>query len=141
MLVVRKGGGRNIDNDRYIFINVGDNPDPFTELRRLLDLNLGYNYGDQMFKALAANDLPKAKAAAQRMNQYRPDNANGHMQLGFLDYATGDKQGSFDEFNKAKNLNKDFDRQWKEEASSPQFKTMLEDKEFLKKLFPAGMPQ
>jgi len=75
------------------------------------------------------------------MNQYRPDNANGHMQLGFLDYATGDKQGSLDEFTKAKTLNKDFDRQWKEEASSPQFKTMLEDKEFLKKLFPAGMPQ
>ena len=141
MLVVRKGGGRNINNDRYIYINVDDNPDPFTELRRLLDLNLGYNYSDQMFKALAANDLPKAKAAAQRMNQYRPDNANGHMQLGFLDYATGDKQGSLDEFTKAKTLNKDFDRQWKEEASSPQFKTMLEDKEFLKKLFPAGMPQ
>src|SRR5439155_24314528 len=81
MLVVRKGGGRNINNDRYVYINVDDNPQPFTELRRLLDLNLGYNYGDQMFKALAANDLPKAKAAAQRMNQYRPDNANGHMQL------------------------------------------------------------
>src|SRR5437016_1791673 len=94
MLVVRKGGGRNINNDRYIYINVDDNPDPFTELRRLLDLNLGYNYGDQMFKALAANDLPKAKAAAQKMNQYRPDNANGHMQLGFLDYATGEDRKS-----------------------------------------------
>ncbi|PYP86654.1 MAG: DUF1028 domain-containing protein [Candidatus Angelobacter sp. Gp1-AA117] len=141
MLVLRKGGGRNINNDRYIYINVDDNPDPFTELRRLLDLNLAYNYGDQMFKALSANDLPKAKMAAQKMIQYRPDGANGHMQLGFLDYATGDKQGSLDEFNKARNLNKDFDNQWKEEANSPPFKNMLDDKEFLKKLFPAGVPQ
>ena len=102
---------------------------------------LGYNYGDQMFKAMTANDLLKAKAAAQKIIQYRPDGANAHMQLGFLDYATGDKQGSLDEFAKAKNLNKDFDRQWKEQANSPQFKTMLDDKEFLKKLFPAGAPQ
>ena len=26
MLVVRKGGGRNINNDRYVYINVDDNP-------------------------------------------------------------------------------------------------------------------
>src|SRR5947208_6020754 len=62
MLIVRKGGGRNINNDRYIYINVDDNPDPFQELRRLLNLNLAYNYGDQMFKAMSANDMPKAKA-------------------------------------------------------------------------------
>src|SRR5579871_3855849 len=52
MLVVRKQGGRNLNNDRYIYINVDDNPDPFTELRRLLDLNLAYNYGDLTFKSL-----------------------------------------------------------------------------------------
>src|ERR1051325_5690217 len=55
MLVVRKQGGRNINNDRYVYINVDDNPDPFPELRRLLDKNLAYNYGDEMFKALDAN--------------------------------------------------------------------------------------
>src|SRR5438477_8230583 len=42
MLVVRKQGGRNINNDRYVYINVDDNPQPFPELRRLLDMNLGY---------------------------------------------------------------------------------------------------
>ena len=30
MLVVRKGGGRNINNDRYIYINVDDGPDAAT---------------------------------------------------------------------------------------------------------------
>jgi uncharacterized Ntn-hydrolase superfamily protein len=40
ILVVRKGGGRNINNDRRVYINVDDSPDPLKELRRLLDLNL-----------------------------------------------------------------------------------------------------
>src|SRR5947209_109083 len=141
MLVVRKGGGRNINNDRYIYINVDDSPDPFKELRRLLDLNLAYNYGDQMYKAVNAKNMPKAKTSAQKIIQYRPEGPNGHMQLAFLDYATGDKQGSLDEFNKARGLSKEFDKQWKEEASSPPFKNILDDKDFLKKLFPAGVPQ
>jgi len=68
MLVVRKRGGRNINNDRYVYINVDDNPRPFEELRRLLDLNLAYNYGDAMYKALEvspmdANVAKKAQAA------------------------------------------------------------------------------
>src|SRR5438270_4546228 len=87
MLVVKKQGGRNINNDRYVYINVDDNPDPFTELRRLLDLNLAYNYGDQTFKALDSGKPEKARAAAQQALRYRPDGANGDMQLGFLDYA------------------------------------------------------
>ncbi len=62
MLVVKKQGGRNINNDRYIYINVDDNPDPFTELRRLLDLNLAYNYGDKTFKALDEGKIDQARA-------------------------------------------------------------------------------
>lgn len=142
MLVVRKGGGRNINNDRYIYINVDDNPDPFVELRRLLDLNLAYNYGDQMYKAFAANDLPKARVAAQKAVTYAPNNANSHLQLGFLNYALGDKAASLDEFSKARTLRPDdFGKRWQDEVDSPQFKAMKDDKEFMKKLFPPdGVP-
>lgn len=137
MLVVRKGGGRNINNDRYIYINVDDNPDPFPELRRLLDLNLAYNYGDQMYKAFSANDLPRARAAAQKALVYAPNNANTHLQLGFLDYVLGDKAASLDEFSKARSLRpEDFMKRWEEEAGFPQFKAIKDDKDFLKKLFP-----
>src|SRR5215468_5108115 len=104
MLVVRKGGGRNINNDRYIYINVDDSPDPFKELRRLLDLNLSYNYGDQMYKAFSANDLPKARASAQKVIAYSPNNSNAHMQLGFLNYALGDKAVALNEFSQARTL-------------------------------------
>jgi len=142
MLVVRKGGGRNINNDRYIYINVDDSPDPFKELRRLLDLNLSYNYGDQMYKAFAANDLSRARAAAQRALSYSPNNANTHMQLGFLNYALGDKTASLEEFSKARTIRPDdFVKRWQDEVDSPEFKAMRDDQDFMKKLFPPnGVP-
>jgi len=142
MLVVRKQGGRNINNDRYIYINVDDNPDPFTELRRLLDLNLYNNYGDQVFKALDAKDLKKAQAAAQKAVFYGPNNFGSHMQLAFIDYAVGDKPAALDEFGKARALNNGgFAARWRGQVDSDLFKPMLNDKEFLKKLFPEGVPE
>jgi uncharacterized Ntn-hydrolase superfamily protein len=142
MLVVKKQGGRNINNDRYVYINVDDNPDPFTELRRLLDLNLAYNYGDQTFKALAAGNMQKARAESLKAVQYAPNSFGSHMRLAFLDYLAGEKAASLDEFAKARALNpNNFDKQWKEEVDFDRFKPMAADKEFLQKLFPNGVPQ
>lgn len=141
MLVVRKGGGRNTNNDRYIFINVDDNPDPFKELRRLLDLNLAYNYGDQTFKAIDAGNMAAARGAAQKAVAYSPNSFGSHMRLAFLNYLVGDKAASLDEFAKAKALDPaHFDQQWKEEVQFERFKPMAADKEFVAKLFPAGAP-
>src|SRR5215472_8951956 len=118
ILVVRKGGGRNTNNDRYIYINVDDNPYPFTGLGRHLDLNLAYNYGDQTFKALEAGNMDKARAAAQKAVGYAPNSFGSHMRLAFLNYVVGDKAASLLEFAKAKALNpNDFDQQWKEEVA------------------------
>ncbi|HKF20537.1 MAG TPA: DUF1028 domain-containing protein [Candidatus Angelobacter sp.] len=142
ILVVRKLGGRNTNNDRYIYINVDDNPDPFAELRRLLDLNLAYNYGDQTFKAIDAGNMEKARAAAQKAVTYAPNSFGSHMRLAFLSYLVGDKGASLDEFGKAKALNpNNFGSQWKQEVQFDRFKPMAADKEFLGKLFPDGAPQ
>lgn len=141
MLVVRKLGGRNINNDRYIYINVDDNPDPFTELRRLLDLNLAYNYGDLTYKALMSKDLAKARMAAQKAVQYRPDSTGNHMQLAFVEYASGDKAASLEEFAKTRSMSRTFGKQWRDEVDFAPFKPMLQDREFLKKLFPEGLPE
>lgn len=143
MLVVRRRGGRNINNDRYVYINVDDNPDPFAELRRLLDLNLAYNYLDQMYKALELSpiDVKKAQGGAQKAATYTPQNANVHMNLAFVDYLAGDKQAALDEFARARSLKPaEFDRQWKQEVAYDPFKPMANDKEFLQKLFPNGVP-
>jgi uncharacterized Ntn-hydrolase superfamily protein len=142
ILVVKKQGGRNINNDRYIYINVDDNPDPFTELRRLLDLNLANNYVDQTFKALDGGKNEKARAAAQKALHYAPNSFGSHMRLAFLDYLVGDKVAALDEFAKARALNpSSFDQQWKQEAEFDRFKPMAADKEFLQKLFPNGPPK
>lgn len=142
ILVVRKGGGRNTNNDRYVYINVDDNPDPFAELRRLLDLNLAYNYSDQTFKALDAGNMEKARAAAQKAVGYSPHSFGSHMRLAFLNYLVGDKAASLDEFAKAKTLNPaGFEKQWKQEVEFDRFKPIAADKDFVAKLFPGGVPQ
>lgn len=144
MLVVRKRGGRNINNDRYIYINVDDNPTPFAELRRLLDLNLAYNYNDQAYKALEAKpaDLKKAKVAAQKAVGYAPKSFGSRMDLAFLNYAAGDKASALEEFNKARELRPAaFDKAFKEELDYGPFKPMAVDKEFLQKVFPNAAPQ
>ena len=142
MLVVRKGGGRNTNNDRTIYINVDDNPDPFTELRRLLDLNLAYLYGDQTFKAIDAGNMDRARAAAEKAVIYSPNSFGSHMRLAFLIYLTGDKQASLAEFSKTRALNPaNFEKQWKEEVKFDRFKPVAGDKEFLQKLFPNGAPE
>jgi uncharacterized Ntn-hydrolase superfamily protein len=142
ILVVKKQGGRNINNDRYVYINVDDNPDPFTELRRLLDLNLAYNYGDLTFKSLDAGNMQKARDASRKAVQYAPNSFGSHMRLAFLDYLVGDKVAALEEFGKTKAISpNDFDKQWKEEVDFDRFKPMAADKEFLQKLFPNGVPQ
>ena len=142
MLVVRKGGGRNTNNDRTIYINVDDNHDPFTELRRLLDLNLAYLYGDQTFKAIDAGNMDRARAAAEKAVIYSPNSFGSHMRLAFLIYLTGDKQASLAEFSKTRALNPaNFEKQWKEEVKFDRFKPVSGDKEFLQKLFPNGAPE
>jgi hypothetical protein len=125
-----------------VYINVDDSPDPFAELRRLLDLNLAYNYGDQTFKALEAGSVEKARASAQKAARYAPNSFGSHMRLAFLNYLVGEKAASLDEFAKARALDPGgFDKQWKEEVEFDRFKPMAADKEFLGKLFPNGVPQ
>ncbi len=137
MLVVRKQGGRNINNDRTIYINVDDNPAPLVELRRLLDLNLGYLYQDRAAKLLGAGKVKDARDAATRVVRYWPKRVEAHLNLGLLDYATGDKSEALSELRTARSLSADgFRRVFDASAGRPPFKAILSDQEFLKQLFP-----
>jgi uncharacterized Ntn-hydrolase superfamily protein len=137
MLVVRKQGGRNTNNDRYIYINVDDNPAPLGELRRLLDLNLGYVYQDKTFKLLGAGKTQEARDAAAQAVRYWPQRPEAHVTLGLLDYAGGDKSGALTQLKTAQSLSADpaFRRQFEGAAQRSAFKTILDDKPFLKQLF------
>ncbi|MBZ5611801.1 MAG: DUF1028 domain-containing protein [Acidobacteriia bacterium] len=137
MLVVRKQGGRNINNDRSIYINVDDNPQPLAELRRLLDLNLGYLYQDRTAKLLGSGNAKEARLAAARVVRYWPRRPEGHLSLGLLDYASGDKTRALGELRAARSLaGTGFRSQFESAAGRPLFKAILSDQQFLKQLFP-----
>lgn len=137
MLVVRKQGGRNTNNDRYIYINVDDNPNPFAELRRLLDLNLAYNYQDQGFKLLGSGKVPEARDSIAKAVRYSPNESDGYMSLGFIEYTLGHKDEALRNLQKAKSMDPKFEGQFKAEVDfEPAFKKILNDSDFMQKLFP-----
>jgi uncharacterized Ntn-hydrolase superfamily protein len=139
MLIVCKQCGRNTNNDRYLYINADDSADPFAELRRLLDTALAYNYGDSAYKLLEAKKMKEARQAAESAVKYSPNNSDSHLDLGFLDYFTGDKTGALQHFQTAQKLDPNFRKQWDAEIDyEKEFAPILQDKEFLKQLFPDG---
>jgi uncharacterized Ntn-hydrolase superfamily protein len=138
MLVVRKGGGRNINNDRYVYINVDDNPQPIPELRRLLDLNLGLLYSEKVGR-LRASDPKAARDAAIRVARYMPT-ANSFFTLGLLDYSVGDKAAALADLRKAIQLDPAVRRRF--ESAEPAaagrgtqtLRSILDDKDFVRQL-------
>src|SRR2546428_11810642 len=137
MLIVCKECGRNTNNDRYLYINVDDNPDPFKELRRLLDVALAYNDGDWSYKLLESKKMTEARQAAEKAVHYFPNNSDSHMILAFLDYLGGDKKASLAEFQKAKELDPNIRKQWEAEVSFEENLSQIkQDKKFMNKLFP-----
>ncbi len=139
MLVVRRQGGRNLNNDRYIYINVDDNPAPLAELRRLLDLNLSYLYEDAADRLEQKRDLPGALAAARTAVRYAPEHSDSQETLGFLQYLSGDKAGALASLRKAQAIDPHFAQDLHDAlASSPDLKPLEEDKEFLAQLLPPG---
>jgi uncharacterized Ntn-hydrolase superfamily protein len=131
ILVVRKGGGRNINNDRYVYINVDDNPQPITELRRLLDLNLGLLYSERMGRLRSAGKPKEARDAAAKVALYMPT-ANSFVSLGAMDYALGDKASALANFRKAIQLDPAVRSRLEGEARNPMLRAIVEDKEFLR---------
>jgi uncharacterized Ntn-hydrolase superfamily protein len=137
ILVVRKQGGRNINNDRYIYINVDDNPKPLAELRRLLNLNLAYLYEEASDRFVTAGKRKEALEAGRKAVQYAPEQSDSHLAVAFLEYLNGNKDTALAEFLQAKKMDPDFKKQFDATLDwSPAFKPILADKDFLAKLFP-----
>ena len=147
MIVARKGGGRNTNNDRYLYINVDDNPQPIPELRRLLDINLGLLYQEKVGRLLGSGRPRDARDAAAKAARYMPS-AQAHMTLGVTDYTLGDKTAALADFRKALEMDPNLRRQFQAQPDPPvagvpggrgeRMRAILEDKEFLKQLFPAN---
>lgn len=104
VLVVRKQGGRNTNNDRLVYVNVDDSPDPFAELRRLLNIAQRGNYGTVLNRALGTNKYDEALSAAEHLVRYDPLNAAPYVTLGFVSYLAGKQDQALTAFNRAKGL-------------------------------------
>jgi len=153
MLVVRKGGGRNINNDRYIYINVDDSPAPIPELRRLLDMNLGLLWQEKTGRLRQEGRTKEARDAAAKVAHYMPT-GGAFFNLGIADYGLGDKPAALADFRAALVLDPNMRRQFEPQptAANPpngrggngggrggqRLRPILEDKEFVKQLFPEG---
>ena len=135
MLVVGKGRGRNINNDRLIYINVDDSPAPIPELRRLLDINQGWLYQQWSGQLRSAGKTKEARDAAAKAAKYMPS-ANAQVSLGVMDYELGDKTAALADFRKAIEMDANVRRQF-EATAAPQggrgqrMRAVLEDKAFV----------
>jgi len=134
ILVVRKRGGRNTNNDRYVFINVDDHPEPMQELRRLLNLQLMINHSGRVGALLRENKFPEALASAERVAHYAPNNPDAHLSLGFIAYLAGEPEKALRAFRRAKELNPDFQRAWDAMAARPAYRKIVEDKPFVERM-------
>lgn len=136
MLVVRKQGGRNLNNDRYVYINVDDHPQPLPELRRLLDLNLAYLYVGTVSRLLDKDDRKGALEAARTAVRYGPGLFYARANLGFLEYREGNKEAALRELRAALAAEPGFRKQLETALeTNPELKELKEDKEFLAKVF------
>jgi uncharacterized Ntn-hydrolase superfamily protein len=134
--------GRNYNNPRWLYVNVDDNPSPFPELRRLLNGALANDYGDVAYKFFEQHALLQARIAAAAAVRYAPNDAENHLTLAFVNYLSGDKDGALAEFNKAKQTESRFDQNFAASVKDePTLVPMLQDKQFLEKLFPEGIPK
>lgn len=139
ILVVRKGGGRNTNNDRYVFINVDDHADPIHELRRLLNLQMTINHNGAINRALTANNFESALPFAEKVAIYQPLDPSQHARVGFIAYLAGKRDRALSAFDRAKQLTlpAQFKTLWDAQASRPAYAKVLQDKEFVARVVPA----
>ncbi len=133
ILVVRKGGGRNTNNDRYVYINVDDHPEPLRELRRLLDIQMTGNHQSLMNRALTENRFGDALNSAEHLVRYAPLNAQTNMVAGFVAYLAGRQDQALASFKRAHELTlpNQFKQLWDTLSARAAYRRVLDDKEFV----------
>lgn len=143
ILVVRKAGGRNTNNDRYVFINVDDHPDPMHELRRLLNMQMTINHNNAFTRALTDNQLADALASSEKLARYQPLDPAPQMRLGFTAYLAGHQDRAGAAFARARELTLpgQFKTIWEEQVKRvPAFGRVLDDKTFVEKVLEGTKP-
>ena len=96
LIVVKKGAGYGGYNDRAIDIRVDDNPDPFTELGRLLKIaEMNYSW-NEAWTAFTEKRFADALPLMERTAQMAPDNGEVLYDLSVIRLAAGEKGAALD---------------------------------------------
>jgi uncharacterized Ntn-hydrolase superfamily protein len=104
ILVVRKGGGSSLNNDRLCYINVDDNPDPLLELGRLLHLQLAWSLTGKRGPLVQQGQLEQAMILADNLVKWAPRNGAHRIHQGFIAYLTGNNEKALGAFRRAMEL-------------------------------------
>lgn len=139
ILVVRKSGGRNINNDRYVFVNVDDHADPMHELRRLMNLQMSINHNGAVTRALGEKRSADALQSAEKLARYQPLDAAAHVRLGFTAYIAGQQERAIQAFARAKELTlpQQFQALWDDHTTRVEaFAAVTRDKAFVARVLP-----
>jgi uncharacterized Ntn-hydrolase superfamily protein len=138
VLVVRKGGGSSLNNDRLCYINVDDDADPLLELGRLLPLQLAWSLGGKRGPLVQQGKFDEAMMLADKLVSWAPRSGAHRIHQGFLAYLTGNKTKALDAFKKALELDPNGYRASFDNAAgaaaTAAYKKVLDDKEFMAKL-------
>lgn len=135
ILVVRKGGGSSLNNDRLCYINVDDNPDPLLELGRLLPLQLAWSFSGKRAPLVQQGRLDEAMALADKLVSWAPRNGSHRIHQGFIAYLTGNRNKALAAFRRAVELDPNGYKQAMDGALSNQataaYRKMQQDAAFV----------
>jgi uncharacterized Ntn-hydrolase superfamily protein len=104
ILVVRKGGGSSLNNDRLCYINVDDSTDPLLELGRLVPLQLAWSLTGKRGPLVQQGQLDQAMRLADNLVRWAPRNGAHRIHQGFIAYLTGNKEKALAAFRRAMEL-------------------------------------
>ena len=138
ILVVRKGGGSSLNNDRLCYINVDDHPDPLLELGRLLHLQLAWSLSGKRGPLVQQGQLEQAMVLADNLVKWAPRNGAHRIHQGFIAYLTGNKEKALASFRRAMELDPNGYKAAMDAALAAQataaYRKMLEDAAFVSQL-------
>lgn len=138
VLVVRKGGGSSLNNDRLCYVNVDDNPDPLLELGRLVPLQLAWSLSGKRGPLVQQGKLAEAMTLADKLVRWAPKSGAHRIHQGFLAYLTGNTTKALEAFKRAQELDPNAYRAAFDgainAAATAAYKKVLDDKEFAAKL-------
>lgn len=138
ILVVRKGGGSSLNNDRLCYINVDDNPDPLLELGRLLPLQLAWSLSGKRGPLVQQARFDAAMTLADKLVTWAPKNGAHRIHQGFIAYLAGDREKALAAFRRAMELDPNAYKSTMDAATSAPataaYRKVLDDAAFMAQL-------